>query len=426
MRSWSNELQMHVIASRTHQGDRLAMTFDRTAAVALDEADPLAHFRDRFVIDDPSLIYLDGNSLGRLPLATRDRVREVLELGWGRQLIGSWEDGWLELPTRIGDLIGTTLLGTGLGEVIVADSTTIALYKSISAALDARPGRPVIVVDEDNFPTDRYIVESLAGRRDLEIRWIPEAGPDGVSLAHLEAVLDEAVAVVVLSQVDYRSAALLDVCAMTRAAHRAGALTVWDLCHSVGAVPIDLRRDEVDIAVGCTYKYLNGGPGAPAFTYVARELQSTLSQPIWGWWSRQEMFEMASGYAAEPGMRAWLTGTPGILSLAAVEPGVAMIAEAGMSAIREKSRALTGLGVALFDEWLVPKGWRLASPRDADRRGSHLMVTHASAREAMVRLADLGVVPDFRRPDGIRLGMAPLTTRYVDVFDGISGLASVT
>ncbi len=401
------------------------MTIDRAVAEKLDAEDPLAHLRDEFVIEDDALIYLDGNSLGRLPEASRDRVRQVLEDDWGGHLIRSWPDRWLELPQRIGDLIGTRLLGAAIGEVIMGDSTTVALYKAISAALDARAERRVVVIEADNFPTDRYIVESLAQQRDLEIRWVTESGSEGVTLERLDEVIDPSVAVVVLSHVDYRSAALLDMAAMTRAIHDVGALGVWDLCHSVGVVPIDLSRDGVDVAVGCTYKYLNGGPGAPSFTYVDRALQPSLQQPIWGWWGRQDMFEMGPGYDPQPDMRSWLSGTPGVLSLAAVEPGVAMIADAGVAAIRAKSVALTELALRLYDDWLAPAGAVLASPRNPDRRGSHLTVTHPDAQHAMPRLVAAGVIPDFRRPDGIRMGFAPLTTRFVDVHDGLAELRAI-
>lgn len=406
-------------------GDTAVMGVTRAEAEALDAADPLAGYRDEFVIADDSLIYLDGNSLGRLPKASAERVREVVEDDWGSHLIRSWTDRWFDLPSRIGDLIGTALLGTATDEVIVGDSTTVALYKVVSACLDARPDRRTIVIEKGNFPTDRYIVESLASQRRLDIRWLEETGADGVSPAQVAAALDSTVAVAVLSHVDYRSAALLDMAAITGAAHAAGALMVWDLCHSVGVVPIDLTTDGVDAAVGCTYKYLNGGPGAPAFTYVRWDRQAELKQPIWGWWSRREMFDMAHGYQALAGMKAWLTGTPSILSLAAVEPGIAMIAAAGMPAIREKSMALTDLAVRLYDEWLAPVGFGLASPREAAARGSHITVSHPDAGDLTLRLIDKGVVPDFRQPDGIRLGFAPLTTRYVDVHDGVRMLADL-
>ena len=391
----------------------------------MDASDPLAAFRERFAIDDDALVYLDGNSLGRLPKASRTRVLEVLDREWGRDLIRSWDGDWMHLPTRIGDLIGVELLGAQPGEVVVADTVTVSLYKAVSAALDARPGRTTVVIERDNFPTDRYIVESLARQRGLTIRWIDEVGFDGVGASHLRPLLDETVAVTVLSQVDYRSAALVDMADLTRMAHAVGALTVWDLSHSAGVVAIDLRGDDVDIAVGCTYKYLNGGPGAPAFTFVREELQRQLRQPIWGWWSRREMFDMEQGYDPEPGIRSWLTGTPGIVSMAAIEPGVAMLAEAGMEAIRAKSRALTELAVELYDETLRPLGVGIASPRDSNRRGGHITVTHPEAKTLTAELIQAAMVPDFRRPDGIRLGLAPLTTRFVDVYDVVACLADL-
>lgn len=406
-------------------GDTAVMGVTRVEAEALDADDMLASYRDKFVVADESVIYLDGNSLGRLPKASAERVREVVEEDWGNHLIRSWTDRWIDLPSRIGDLIGTSLLGTGRDEVIVGDSTTVALYKVISACLDARPDRRTIVIETGNFPTDRYVVESLAVQRGLEIRWLDQTDAGGLSTTQVAAALDRSVAVAVLSHVDYRSAALLDMAGITAAVHDVGALMIWDLCHSVGCVPIDLHADGVDAAVGCTYKYLNGGPGAPAFTYVRRERQAELKQPIWGWWSRQEMFDMAQGYQPSAGMRAWLTGTPGILSMAGLEPAVAMIAEAGIAPVRAKSMALTELGVRLYDEWLAPRGFGLASPRDASRRGSHITVGHPDAKALTLQLVDKGVIPDFRQPDGIRLGLAPLTTRYVDVFDGLSVLADL-
>ncbi len=394
----------------------------RPDAEEMDAADPLAGYRDQFVIDDDTLVYLDGNSLGRLPKATQSLVIDVLTHQWGSRLIRSWGERWMDLPTRLGDLVATTMLGANPGEVVVCDTTTVSLYKALSAAIDARPGRRSVVIEEDNFPTDRYVLEGLARRNDLKIRWIKSRGADGLTSADLENVLDDSVAVVTLSHVDYRSSALLDMPGLTSLAHSAGALIVWDLCHSVGAVPIDLEGSAVDLAVGCTYKYLNAGPGAPAFGYVRAALQPELSQPIWGWWSRAEMFDMGPGYQAESGIRAWLTGTPGVLSLAAVEPGVRMLADAGLVAVRAKSVALTELAVRLYDEWLSAAGFSLCSPRDPERRGSHVTIGHPNAQQIVQRLLERGVVPDFRRPDGIRLGFAPLTTRYVDVYDGLQAM----
>ena len=394
----------------------------RAYAEQLDRDDPLAAYRGEFVTPDDDVVYLDGNSLGRLPKATQARVRQVLDDDWGGHLIRSWEDRWIDLPSRIGDLIGTGLLGADPGETVVGDSTTVSLYKAMSALLDAQPDRRAVVIERDNFPTDRYLVESLARGRDLEVRWIDEAGPDGIGLDQVKPLLDGEVAFVVLSQVDYRSAAITDVAAITEATHEIGAFALWDLCHSVGSIPIDLHRDQVDVAIGCTYKYLNGGPGSPSFTYVRADLQPRLSQPIWGWWGRAEKFEMAQGYQPEADLRSWLSGTPSVLSLSAIEPSVQMIVDAGIDAIRAKSVQLTGLGVALYDAWLAPLGVQLASPRDPDRRGSHLTVIHPNAKNAMVALTAQDVLPDFRQPDGIRLGLAPLTTRFVDVHDGMARL----
>jgi len=394
----------------------------RAYAEELDRDDPLATYREQFVIPDDDVIYLDGNSLGRLPKATQARVKEVLDEDWGGHLIRSWEDRWMHLPSRIGDLIGTGLLGADPGEVIVGDSTTISLYKAMSALLDAQPRRRAVVIERDNFPTDRYLVESLARGRDLEVRWIEESGPDGLRASEVTRLLDEEVAFVVLSQVDYRSSAITDVATITAAAHEVGALTLWDLCHSVGSIPIDLHRDQVDVAVGCTYKYLNGGPGSPSFTYVRADLQPRLSQPIWGWWGRTDMFDMAQGYQPMADVRSWLSGTPSVLSLAAIEPSVQMVVNAGIEAIRAKSVLLTELAVALYDAWLAPLGAGLASPRDAARRGSHVTVTHPDAKNAAIALTNQKVLPEFRRPDGIRLGLAPLTTRFVDVHDGLARL----
>ncbi len=398
----------------------------RDKAEELDADDVLAHYHGEFVGTSEALVYLDGNSLGRIPIATRDRVRHVLDHEWADRLIRSWDDAWIELPTKIGDLIGVGLLGADPGEVVVGENTTVALYKAVSAALDARPGRTAVVVEQANFPTDRYVIESLARQRGLTVRWIAESGTDGVNIAGVGGVLDDDVAVVVLSHVDYRSAALADVACITAAVHEVGAVMAWDLCHSVGVVPIDVTGDEVDLAVGCTYKYLNGGPGAPAFTYVRSELQDQLRQPIWGWWGRRNMFEMGAGYEPEAGIRSWLTGTPSVLSMAAIEPSVAMVIDAGIGAIRAKSVALTEYAIELFDEYLAPNGFGLQSPRDSARRGGHVTVGHPDAEAQCRQLIAGGVIPDFRRPDGIRCGLAPLTTRFTDVHDGLSALAALT
>jgi kynureninase len=394
-------------------------------AEALDRADPLAAFRERFVEPDPGLIYLDGNSLGRLPKATADRLAHVVQHGWGDRLIRSWDEGWLDLPQQVGDLIGVELLGARAGEVVVGDSTTVNLYKLVAAALDARPRRHVVVTDRENFPTDRYVLEGLAARGDIEIRWLdsdPVAGPQP---ADVEAALGDDVALVTLSHVAYRTAALADLPAITALAHAAGALTLWDLSHSGGSVPVDLAVANADLAVGCTYKYMNSGPGSPAYLYVRRDLIEQLNSPIAGWWAQRDMFAMMRPFDPQPDIRRFLAGTAPVLAIVAVEEGARVLAEAGISALRTKGQALTTYAVDLLDAWLAPLGFGLASPRDPARRGSHITVAHPDSETLCAALIASGVVPDFRHPDGIRLGMAPLTTRFTDVYHGVAAIRAL-
>jgi kynureninase len=396
---------------------------DRPAAERLDAADPLAPFRERFVFDDDDrVVYLDGNSLGRLPRATAARVTEELQVGWGVRLVRAWEEGWMELPAQIGDRLGEAVLGAASGQVVIGDSTTVCLYKLCSAAFDLRPGRTEIVTDVDNFPTDRYVLEGLARARGLSIRWLrpdPRAGPTADDVAEH---LSERTALVTFSHVSYRSAHIADMAAITSLAHNAGALALWDLSHSAGSVPVGLDRDGADLAVGCTYKYLNGGPGAPAYMYVRNSLQGELRQPIWGWLGRRDPFEMGPGYEPAPGATAVLSGTPPILSLSAVDEGVRLVAAAGIDAIRAKGIALTSLAIELADARLASLGVSVCSPRDPARRGAHVALAHPDAERLCSALIERGVVPDFRRPDVIRFGLSPLTTQFVDVWDGVEAL----
>jgi kynureninase len=394
---------------------------ERAHAELLDADDPLGHLVDELVVDDRDLLYLDGNSLGRLPRRTQQRLRAVVDGEWGRGLVRSWEQ-WIELPIRVGDALGLELLGARPGEVVVGDSTTVNLYKAAMAALDARADRRTIVTDDDNFPTDRYVLEGLAAQRGLELRVVTSDPIDGPSHAAIGDALDVSVALLSLSHVAYRSGALADIAALTTAAHDVGAMTVWDLSHSVGAVPIDLTGGGVDLAVGCTYKYVNGGPGAPAFTYVRRELQPELRQPIWGWFGQRDQFGMAASYDPAAGIDSWLTGTPSVLALAAVEEGVGLLAEAGIDRLRAKGTALTALLIELADAWLAPLGFEVATPRDPSRRGSHVALAHADAERISRALIDRAVVPDFRAPDLLRLGPAPVSTRFVDVWDAMDRL----
>ncbi|MGH2868038.1 MAG: kynureninase [Solirubrobacteraceae bacterium] len=391
-------------------------------AASLDREDPLRCFRGRFVSGDRDPVYLDGNSLGRLPRATVQKLAEMVQTGWGARLIRGWEEGWLELPLRVGDRLGEIALGAGPGQVAVADSTTVCFYKLASAALSARPDRREIITDRDNFATDRYVLEGLADARGLTIRWLQSDPGRGPEPADVAALAGPQTALVALSHVAYRSGFVLDLPAITRVVHDAGALTLWDLSHSVGAVPVALDADGADLAVGCTYKYLNGGPGAPAFLYVRSAHQTTLRQPIWGWLGRADPFAMAPGFEPAAGITAMLSGTPPVLALTAVAAGLELIAEAGMPAIRAKAVALGEYAISLADQWLAPHGVTLASPRDSARRGAHVALAHRKARELCARLLAAGVIVDFRGPDVIRIGLSPLTTSFADVDAGVDRL----
>jgi kynureninase len=381
----------------------------REQAVALDAADPLAGWRDQFDLTAPGLhgrdlVYLDGNSLGRTPLRTIERLDAVVRGEWARDLIRSW-DHWLDLPQRVGDRLAP-LIGAGAGEVAVHDSTSVNLYQLVHGALGLRPDRTVIAIDAHDFPSDRYIVDGIAAATGRMVR-------------HGFDRLDD-VAVVVRSMVDYRTAEVVDIAAETARATAAGALVIWDLSHAAGVLAVDLHGAGAQLAVGCTYKFLNGGPGAPAFTYVARELQAELTQPIWGWFSQRDQFAMGPEYQPRPDIGRMLIGTPSILALAAADAGISVSADAGIDAIAAKATALTGFGIDLCDQW----GLTTCTPREASRRGGHVSVVHPQARQLCRRLIDeCGVIPDFREPDIVRLGMSPLTTRFVDVYDGIEHIA---
>jgi kynureninase len=373
---------------------------------------------------EPGAIYFDGNSLGRPLRSTLEALTDAIQQQWAQGLIRSW-DRWRELPLQVGDQLGQSLLGACRGEVVVADSTSVNLYKLARAATAAQPLRRVVVVEEDNFPSDHYVLQGMAAFSDLEVRTFPVDPDEGWHLQDLDKALDEGVALVCLSHVSYRSGALADMKGITRAVHARGGLVLWDLCHSVGVVPIDLTDAGADLAVGCTYKYLNGGPGAPAFLYVRQELQERLRQPIWGWFGQQDQFEMASTYRPVQGIGAFQAGTPSILGALAVAEGVRVVAEAGMPAVREKSVALTSYAVDLAERWLEPLGFRLASPRDPLRRGSHISLHHPHARHLTGVLIEDGVLADYRAPERIRLGLAPLTTSFCDVHDGLRRLGEL-
>lgn len=397
---------------------------DPSYAQALDTADKLASFRDRFVHQDRDVIYLDGNSLGPLPFRTQAQIAEVIDQEWGVGLVRSWSK-WIELPRQAGDMVAEHLVGAAAGQVIVCDSVTVNLYKLACAALGARPGRDVIITDDDNFPTDRYVLEGVAEQRGCELRLIHTDADTGVSEQSLADALDERTALVCLSHVAYRSGALADMARLTALGHQSGALMLWDLSHSVGAVPVELDAAGADLAVGCTYKYGNAGPGAPGFLYVREALQGQLRQPIWGWFGQRNQFEMGPRYDPAPGIDAFQTGTPNIIGTVAVEEGARLLGEAGMPELRAKSIELTSYLIALADAWLVPLDFAIASPRDVTRRGAHVTLRHDDAWQLSQALIRAGVVGDYRTPGRLRLGPVPIYTTFTEIWTALDRLREI-
>ncbi|MEZ4517910.1 MAG: kynureninase [Chloroflexota bacterium] len=397
---------------------------DPAFARKLDAQDDLASYRDRFLHTDPDLIYLDGNSLGRLPLATRDRLVDVIEHEWGDRLIHGWNEGWFEAPNRIGGKLAH-LIGAGADEVIMADATSVNLFKLALAALEAQPERRVILTDNLNFPSDLYILQGvirlLGNRHELRVL----KSPDGIHgpVDEILAAMDNTTALVALSLTTFKSSFTYDMAAITAAAHRAGALVLWDLSHAAGALPVNLNAAEADLAIGCTYKYLNGGPGAPAFLYVRRDLQEQLRNPISGWIGQEAPFDFGLDYHPAGGIQHFLTGTPPILSLSAVEPGLDMLLEAGMDRVRARSVQMSEYFIRLWEVQLEPLGFRLNSPRDPALRGSHISLGHDEGlRIASALINDMNVLPDFRRPDNIRFGIAPLYNTFAELYTAVERL----
>lgn len=401
--------------------------FPRSRAVALDAEDPMAGFRDHFLTQgEPGFIYLDGNSLGRLPAAVPAFLDQVVRDGWGRGLVRSWET-WIGWSRSLGDRLAAHLLGAHQGEVVLSDSTSVNLYKLAAAALDAAPPeRRTIVIDGEDFPTNRYIMQGLAEQRGLRLVTLRSDIDQGLYPRVLRAALNQDVALVVLSLVSYRCGALLDMAAVNQAVGDAGAFMLWDLCHAAGAVPIELHATGAQLAVGCTYKYLNGGPGSPAFLYVRKDLQPRLRQPIWGWFGQRGQFLMGPSYEPVDEVDRFLVGTPPVLSLAAVAPALDVIERAGISRLRQKAIRLGGVVVELADRWLSPYGFRLASPRDPTRRGSHVSFEHPEAwRICQALSAEAGVVCDFRVPDRLRIAPVPLYTSFTEVWDAMDRLRDI-
>ncbi|MCG3210297.1 MAG: Kynureninase [Anaerolineae bacterium] len=397
----------------------------------LDAADELAAFRNEFVISDPNLIYLDGNSLGRLPQRTVELMQQAVTHGWGERLIRLWNDGWVGAPVQVGAKIAQ-LIGAQPDEVIVTDATSTNLFKLAAAALRARPDRSKIVSDVFNFPSDLYILQGiidLLGNRH-RLALIPSADSITIEPEAVVAAIDSDTALVTLSHVAFKSAFMYDMAAVTELAHRAGALVLWDLSHSTGAVPLDLNGTGVDLAVGCTYKYLNGGPGAPAFLYVRRDLQQQLLSPLWGWFSAQNPFAFELAYTPAPDITRFWGSTQPMLSLKAIEPAVDMVLEAGLERLRAKSVQQTEYLIFLTEEWLLPLGFGLGSPRRPQQRGSHVSLRHPEGYRINRALIDAEppapvVIPDFREPDNIRLGIAPLYTTFTEIHRAINRIRQI-
>ncbi|MCZ8393404.1 kynureninase [Achromobacter xylosoxidans] len=395
----------------------------RESCVAADRQDPLAPLKARFDLP-PGVLYMDGNSLGVLPRAAAARAAEVITQEWGTGLIRSWNTaGWFELPSRLGDKLAG-LLGAREGELVITDTTSLNIFKALAASLriqqKRQPTRRVILSERDNFPTDLYMIQGMIDllQQGYEMRLIDDELP-------LDRALDEDVAVVLLSHVNYRSGQMHDMAAVTRQAHGRGALVIWDLAHAAGAVPVDLNGADADYAVGCTYKYLNGGPGSPAFIWVAPRHIPDFWQPLSGWWGHQRPFDMTVAYEPAGGIRRYLCGTQPIVSLAMVECGLDVAREADMAEVRKKSLALADLFIALVEERCAGHPLTLVTPRDHAQRGSHVSLRHPNGYEVMQALIARGLIGDYREPEVLRFGLTPLYFGYADVWDAVEILKDV-
>jgi len=397
-------------------------------AHTLDAQDELASFRQEFVIDDPRLIYLDGNSLGRLPKRTIKFMEQAIAEAWGKRLIRIWNDGWVNTPTELGAKIAK-LVGARPDEILVTEATSVNLFKLAVAALKARPDRTKIVSDVFNFPSDLYIlqgiIDMLGNRHQLEL--IPSADTITIAPEAITTAIDANTALLTLTHVAFKSAFMYDMAAVTTAAHQAGALTLWDLSHSAGAVPVNLNGSGADLAVGCTYKYLNGGPGAPAFLYVRKDLQTSLSQPMWGWFAAKNPFAFDLDYTPAPDISRFRVGTPPMLSMKAIEPAIDILLEAGMDRLRAKSIRQTEYLIFLAERWLTPLGYSIGTPKASNLRGSHVSIRHPEGyriNRALIEASppDIKVIPDFREPDNIRFGIAPLYNTFTEIHQAIKRL----
>lgn len=393
---------------------------DKNCAVQLDSEDKLSGFKKEFYIPDHGLIYLDGNSLGRLPQKTIEDLNNTILNEWGRELVKSWKNPWINKASLLGNLIAG-IVGAGVGEIVISDSTSVNLFKLVIAALKACPGRKKIVSDELNFPSDLYVLQGVKDLldKDYYIELIPSTNGISIDQDAAEKLIDSETALVCLSHVAFKTSYMYDMERITRAAHNSGALILWDLCHSAGVVPVDLELSQADLAVGCTYKYLNGGPGSPAFLYVRRNLQKVLKQPVWGWLGSEDPFSFDINYKPSISIERFVSGTPPVISLTAIETGVRMIARAGIKKIRQKSVLQTEYLIYLAKEKLYPLGFSLGSPEKHEYRGSHVSLCHPECYRINQAMISLCIIPDFRAPDSIRLGIAPLYTRFENIYKTI-------
>lgn len=390
-------------------------------ALEYDRLDSLKEFRKEFFCENDSVIYLDGNSLGKLPLAAGETVNRVVAEQWGERMIRSWNEGWWDMPLRAASMI-SEIIGARDSEVIVCDSTSINLYKLAAAALNLKSDRRKIISESTNFPTDLYILQGLADKLDKGHKIVLAESRDGLGIdySEIESILDNDTALVVLTLVSYRSAQMHNMKKINDLAHKFGALVIWDLCHAAGAVPVDLNHSGADMAVGCTYKYLNCGPGSPSFLYVREDLQKELDSPIWGWFGDKTPFEFKLEYTPSESVKKYMAGTSGILSMCTIEPALEIVTRAGMESIREKSIRMTEFFIRIYNEVLKDAGYKLGSPVNPDIRGSHISLKHSEAYRISKALIDSGngdyiVIPDYRPPDNLRFGFAPLYNTYSEI-----------
>jgi kynureninase len=397
---------------------------DREYALELDKNDPLAHFKSQFVISDPTMCYLDGNSLGRLPKATVTAINDFMTKEWGPKVVTGWSH-WVDEAQPTGDLLGEAALGAAAGQVLVCDTTSVNFYQLCLAAIHARPGRKTIITDAANFPTDRYILDGIAQQFGLKLVLIDNEDPaiaqhERITTEVLAPYLNDDVALVTLEVIQYRSGARTDLKSITDQVRAVGALVVWDASHAVGAVELNLDANSVDLCVGCTYKYGNSGPGAPAWLYVSKRVQSELQVPIQGWFAQDAQFEMGPVFERSQTIRGFQIASPSLMGIRCVQTAFSMIKEAGIDAIAHKAAVGTAMMIELYDAWLAPLGIELNTSRVAKERGGHISLVHPDAAQICVAMRTISnVIPDYRTPNSIRLAISPLPTSYVEIWDGL-------